>query len=206
MNVATKSPVAERILEIEESATLAMAQKSRELQKKGIDIISLSIGEPDFHVPEIVKQAAIKAIQDNFSFYPPVAGFPELREAIVKKLLRDNNLHYKPDQIVVSNGAKHAIANAFFAILDPGDEVIVPAPYWVSYTELIKLAGGVPVIIETSITNEFKVTPEQIEDAITDRTRAFIFSSPNNPSGMVYTEDELREFARIFAKYPDIYI
>jgi len=206
MEVATKLPVAERILEIEESATLAMAQKSRELQKKGIDIISLSIGEPDFHVPEIVKQAAIKAIQDNFSFYPPVAGFPELREAIVKKLLRDNNLHYKPDQIVVSNGAKHAIANAFFAILDPGDEVIVPAPYWVSYTELIKLAGGVPVIIETSITNEFKVTPEQIEDAITDRTRAFIFSSPNNPSGMVYTEDELKEFARIFAKYPDIYI
>jgi len=206
MDVATKSPVAERILQIEESATLAMAQKSQELKRRGIDVINLSIGEPDFHVPQAVKKAAIQAIEENYSFYPPVAGFPELREAIAKKLLRDNNLFYKPDQIIVSNGAKQAIANAFFVVLDPGDEVIVPAPYWVSYTELIKLAGGVPVIIETSISNEFKIIPEQIENAITDRTRAFIFSSPNNPTGLVYTEDELRSFAQIFARYPDIYI
>lgn len=206
MEVATRSLVAERILQIEESATLAMAQKSRELQRKGIDVINLSIGEPDFFVPRFIKDAAIKAIEENYSFYPPVAGFPELREAIAKKLWRDNNVKYAPDQIVVSNGAKQAIANTFFAILDPGDEVIVPAPYWVSYTELIKLAGGVPVIIESSIENEFKIFPEQIKEAITSRTRAFIFSSPNNPSGLVYTRNELYEFARLFAEYPDIYI
>ncbi|MCX7696827.1 MAG: pyridoxal phosphate-dependent aminotransferase [Bacteroidales bacterium] len=204
--MATRPLIAERILQIEESATLAMAQKSRELQKKGIDIINLSIGEPDFFVPQFIKEAAIRAIEENYSFYPPVAGFPELREAIAKKLLRDNNLVYSPDQIVVSNGAKQAIANAFFAILDPGDEVIIPAPYWVSYTELVKLAGGVPVIINSSIENEFKIFPEQIEEAITSRTRAFIFSSPNNPSGLVYSKEELKEFAQVFAKYPDIYI
>ncbi|PKP00895.1 MAG: aspartate aminotransferase, partial [Bacteroidetes bacterium HGW-Bacteroidetes-6] len=152
-----------------ESATLAMTKKSRELKSQGLDVVNLSIGEPDFNVPDFIKDAAKKAIDDNFSFYPPVAGFPQLRKAISEKLKRDNDLNYTPEQIVVSTGAKQAIANVFLAILNAGDEVIVPAPYWVSYTELIKLAEGVPVYVAGSIETEFKISPEQIEAAITPR-------------------------------------
>ncbi|MBN2729268.1 MAG: pyridoxal phosphate-dependent aminotransferase [Bacteroidales bacterium] len=189
-----------------ESATLAMTKKSRELQAKGFDVINLSIGQPDFNVPDFIKVAAKKAVDDNFSQYPPVAGYPQLREAVSAKLLRDNDLHYDANQIVVSTGAKQAIANVFLAILNPGDEVVVPAPYWVSYTELIKLAEGVPVYVETTIDKEFKASPEQIEAAITPKTKAFIFSSPNNPSGTVYSKEELKAIAELFAKYPNISI
>lgn len=189
-----------------ESATLAMTKKSRELQAQGFDVINLSIGQPDFNVPDFIKVAAKKAVDDNFSQYPPVAGYPQLREAISAKLLRDNDLHYDANQIVVSTGAKQAIANVFLAILNPGDEVVVPAPYWVSYTELIKLAEGVPVYVETTIEKEFKASPEQIEAAITPKTKAFIFSSPNNPSGTVYSKEELKAIAALFAKYPNISI
>lgn len=189
-----------------ESATLAMTKKSRELKEKGFDVINLSIGQPDFFVPDFIKTAAKKAVDDNFSQYPPVSGYPELRKAVSEKLLRDNGLKYNPDQIVVSTGAKQALANVFLAILNPGDEVVVPAPYWVSYTELIKLAEGVPVFVNTTIEKEFKASPEQIESAITPKTKAFIFSSPNNPSGTVYTNEELKAIADLFVKYPNIII
>lgn len=198
--------LSDRVLKMEESATLAMTKKSRELKAQGIDVINLSIGEPDFFVPDFIKEAAKKAIDNNYSFYPPVAGYPELREAISKKLARDNGLQYTPEQIVVSTGAKQAIANTFLAVLNPGDEVLVPTPYWVSYTELIKLAGGEPVFVQSTIENEFKVTAEQIEKAITSKTKAFIFSSPNNPCGMLYTKDELASFARVFARHPEILV
>ncbi|MPM13350.1 Aspartate aminotransferase [bioreactor metagenome] len=189
-----------------ESATLAMTKKSREMKAAGIDVINLSIGEPDFFVPDFIKAAAKKAVDDNFSFYPPVAGYPQLRQAISNKLKRDNDLDYAPDQIVVSTGAKQAICNVFLACLDPGDEVIVPAPFWVSYTELIKLAGGVPVYIPTTIEDDFKVKPEQIEKMITPKTKAFIFCAPNNPSGMLYTLDELKALAAMFGKHPEVLI
>jgi aspartate aminotransferase len=189
-----------------ESATLAMTKKSRELKAQGLDVINLSIGEPDFNVPDFIKDAAKKAIDDNFSFYPPVAGYPQLRKAVSDKLKRDNQLDYAPEQIVVSTGAKQAIANVFLATLNPGDEVIVPAPYWVSYTELIKLAEGVPVYVSGTIETEFKISPEQIEAAITPRTKAFIFSSPNNPSGMLYSYNELQSLAKMFARHPEVLV
>ena len=198
--------LSERITKMSESATLAMTKKSREMKAAGIDVINLSIGEPDFFVPDFIKAAAKKAVDDNFSFYPPVAGYPQLRQAISNKLKRDNGLEYTPEQIVVSTGAKQAICNVFLACLDPGDEVIVPAPFWVSYTELIKLAGGVPVYIPTTIEDDFKVTPEQVEKMITPKTKAFIFCAPNNPSGMLYTLDELKALAAMFGKHPDILI
>lgn len=195
-----------RILKMSESATLAMTKKSRELKAQGLDVINLSIGEPDFNVPDFIKDAAKKAIDDNFSFYPPVAGYPQLRKAVSDKLKRDNQLDYAPEQIVVSTGAKQAIANVFMATLNPGDEVIVPAPYWVSYTELIKLAEGVPVYVSGTIETEFKISPEQIEAAITPRTKAFIFSSPNNPSGMLYSYNELQSMAKMFARHPEVLV
>lgn len=198
--------LSERITKMSESATLAMTKKSREMKAAGIDVINLSIGEPDFFVPDFIKAAAKKAVDDNFSFYPPVAGYPQLRQAISNKLKRDNDLDYAPDQIVVSTGAKQAICNVFLACLDPGDEVIVPAPFWVSYTELIKLAGGVPVYIPTTIEDDFKVKPEQIEKMITPKTKAFIFCAPNNPSGMLYTLDELKALAAMFGKHPEVLI
>lgn len=198
--------LSERITKMSESATLAMTKKSREMKAQGIDVINLSIGEPDFFVPDFIKAAAKKAVDDNFSFYPPVAGYPQLRQAISAKLKRDNNLDYAPEQIVVSTGAKQAICNVFLACLNEGDEVIVPAPYWVSYTELIKLAGGVPVYIPTTLETDFKVTPEQIEKYITPRTKAFIFCSPNNPSGMLYTNEELKGIAKMFDKHKGILI
>jgi aspartate aminotransferase len=198
--------VAARIDRLSESATLAVAQKSRELKAQGIDVIGLGVGEPDFHTPDFIKEAAKKAIDDNYSYYSPVPGYPELQNAIVNKLKRDNNLEYQAAQIVVSNGAKHSLANVLQAIIDTGDEVIVPAPYWVTYVDLVNYCEGVNVVIETTVDSDFKITPEQLEAAITPKTKAFLFSSPSNPTGSVYTKQELQEFARIFAKHPEIII
>jgi len=189
-----------------ESATLEMTRKSRELKEKGFDVITLSIGEPDFNTPEPVKTAAKKAIDDNYTHYPPVPGFPALRKAIVHKLKRDNGLDYNESQVVVSNGAKQSIANVLLCILNEGDEVIVPAPYWVSYPSMIEMAGGKPVIIKAGIETDFKVTARQIENAITDRSKAFLFNSPSNPTGSVYTKEELAAIAKVFEKHPDILI
>jgi len=183
-----------------------MTRKSRELRDQGVDVINLSIGEPDFNTPDIIKKAAIQAIHDNHTHYPPVSGYGELREAIAEKLARDNQLSYKPEQIVVSGGAKHSIANAVLSLVDPGDEVIVPAPYWVSYKEIIKLAQGTPVYIQATIDHDFKITPEQLENAITDKTKVLLYSSPCNPSGSVYSRDELKRIAEVIARYPQIFI
>lgn len=198
--------VAERINRLSESATLAVAQKSRELRAQGIDVIGLGVGEPDFHTPDFIKEAAKKAIDDNYSYYSPIAGYAELQNAIIKKLKRDNNLDFQPAQIVVSNGAKHALANVIQVVVDRGDEVIIPAPYWVTYSDLVNFSEGVGVFLEISVESDFKITPEQLEAAITPRTRAFLFSSPSNPTGSVYTREELKAFAEIFAHYPDIII
>ncbi len=201
-----KSILSDRILNLSVSATLEMTRLSRELKDKGVDVITLSLGEPDFDTPQIIKDAGKKAIDDNITHYPPVPGFMELREAIAQKLKRDNNLDYKPSQIVVSTGAKHSLINVFMCILNEGDEVIIPAPYWVSYPEMVKLSGGKPVIIDAGIDSDFKVKPEDVEAAITKRTKAFLFNSPSNPTGSVYAREELEELARVFAKYPDILI
>mgnify|MGYP000918769641 CR=1 FL=1 len=195
-----------RLNNLSESETLAMTQKSRELKAQGFDVINLSIGEPDFDTPLLVKDAAKKAIDDNFTHYTPVSGYPELREAICRKLKRDNGLDYTPAQIVVSTGAKQSIANVMLCLINPGDEVIVPAPYWVSYKEIVKLAEGQSVYVPAFIDSNFKVTPEQVEAAITPKTKAFIFSSPCNPTGSVYSKDELAGFAKMFARHPEIFI
>jgi len=187
-----------------ESATLKMTRLSRELKAKGIDIITLSIGEPDFDTPQNVKDAAKKAIDDNISHYTPVPGFPALRQAIADKLKRDNGLDYSADQIVVSNGAKQSIANVFMSILNKGDEVIIPSPYWVSYPEMVKMADGEPVIIDAGIESDFKIKPEQIEAAITTKTKAIIFSSPSNPTGSLYTKEDLQALAKVLKAHPDV--
>ncbi|HFB62375.1 MAG TPA: aminotransferase class I/II-fold pyridoxal phosphate-dependent enzyme, partial [Bacteroidetes bacterium] len=183
-----------------------MTRRSRELKAKGFDIINLSIGEPDFNTPDPVKEAAKEAIDHNITHYPPVAGFRELQEAIAEKLERDNDLHYKPEQIVVSNGAKQALANIFQSILDPGDEVILTAPYWVSYADIIKLAGGKAVALPTGIEEGFKLKPEKLEAAINSKTKAFLFNSPSNPTGMVYSREEMAGLAKVLKKYPDILV
>ncbi len=183
-----------------------MTRLSRELKAEGVDVITLSIGEPDFDTPQAVKDAGKKAIDDNITHYPPVPGFMELREAIAQKLKRDNNLDFNANQIVVSTGAKHSLINVFMCILNRGDEVIIPAPYWVSYTEMVNLSGGTPVIIDTKIENDFKVKPEQIEAAINNKTKALLFNSPSNPTGSVYSRDELQALVNVLAKYPDILI
>lgn len=198
--------VSERLNRLAESATLAMARMSRELQAKGINIIALSLGEPDFDTPEFIKEAAKKAIDDNFSHYTPVPGLPELRSSISAKFMRDNHLEYTPDQIVVSTGAKQSLANVCLSLLDPEDEVLLPCPYWVSYAEIIKLAEGVPVEIKSTIDSDFKITPNQLEASITSRTKMIMFSSPCNPSGTVYTQSELEAIAKMLEKYPNIYI
>ena len=198
--------VSERLNRLAESATLAMARMSRELKAEGHDIISLSLGEPDFDTPDFIKESAKKAIDDNFSHYTPVSGLLELREAICTKFKRDNNLDFTPEQIVTSTGAKHSLANLCLSLLNPEDEVLLPCPYWVSYAEIIKLAEGVPVEISSTITSDFKVSAEQIEKAITPKTKLLMFSSPCNPSGTVYTKDELTSIAKMLEKYPDIYI
>ncbi len=189
-----------RLNAMEESATLAMARLSRTLRAEGKDIISLSLGEPDFHTPQFIKDEAIRAIEQNYTTYTPVAGYDELREKIAHKLLRDNGLTYSKDQIVVSTGAKQAIANAVLSLVNPGDEVIIPAPYWVSYIEIVKLAGGIPVIIEASVEQDYKITGQQFEEAISSKTKMFIFSSPCNPTGSVYTKEELFSLAQVLEK------
>uniref|UniRef100_UPI00404900CC pyridoxal phosphate-dependent aminotransferase n=1 Tax=Flavobacterium sp. TaxID=239 RepID=UPI00404900CC len=200
------NPLSDRINNLATSQTLAMAALARELKSQGKDIISLSLGEPDFNTPDFVKEAAKKAIDDNYSSYSPVDGFLEVKEAIVKKFKRDNNLDYKPANIVVSTGAKQSLYNIAQVMLNDGDEVILPAPYWVSYFEIIKLSGGVPIVVETSIENDFKITPEQLEQAITPKTKMIWYSSPCNPSGSVFSKEELQNLAKVLEKYPNIYV
>ncbi|MBK9283170.1 MAG: pyridoxal phosphate-dependent aminotransferase [Sphingobacteriaceae bacterium] len=195
-----------RVNQVSESQTIAMARKSRELKAKGIDIISLSLGEPDFTTPQIIKDAAIEAVNTNFSYYTHVSGYLELREAICKKFKRDNNLDYTPEEIVVSTGAKQSIANAVLCLVNEGDEVIVPSPYWVSYIEILKLAGGVPVIVETTIADDFKMSAEQLKKAITPKTKLIMISTPCNPTGSVYSKDELKALADVVAQHKDLFI
>ncbi|MDY6800385.1 MAG: pyridoxal phosphate-dependent aminotransferase [Bacteroidota bacterium] len=199
--------VSERVASLAVSQTLAMSQKSRDLKAKGFDVINLSVGEPDFNTPQHIKDAAIKAINENYSHYAPVPGYPELLQAITDKLIRENNLDYDKDQIIVSNGAKHSLANVILSIVNKDDEVIVPAPYWVSYVELVKLAEGKNVVIEAGIDNDFKITPKQLKKAITPKTKALFLCSPSNPSGSVYSRDELKAIAEVIdAAKQDIYI
>jgi aspartate aminotransferase len=200
------SNLSDRIKNITESATLEMTRKSRELKAQGKNVINLSIGEPDFNTPDCIKQAAKEAIDANQTHYTPVAGIQELRQAIADKFKKDNGLDFTFQQIIVSNGAKQSIANALLCLINPGDEVIVPAPYWVSYPEMIKLAEGVMVEIPTTDKQGFKVTPEQVEAAITPKTKAFLFNSPNNPSGAVFSYEELKGIAEVLKKYPNIYV
>jgi aspartate aminotransferase len=183
-----------------------MAAKARELKNQGIDIIGLSLGEPDFNTPEFIKDAAVQAVNDNWNSYSPVDGYADLKEAICKKFDRDNNLSYRPSQIVVSTGAKQSIANVCMVLLDPGDEVLLPAPYWVSYSAIATLAEAKSTIIPSSIETDFKITPAQLEAAITPRTKLIMFNSPNNPSGTIYTEDEYRALGKVLENYPEIYI
>lgn len=198
--------LSDRINNLPVSQTLAMAAKARELREQGKDIISLSLGEPDFNTPDFIKEAAIQAINDNYNSYTPVNGYPELREAICRKFRRDNNLEYNINQIVVSTGAKQSIANVAMVLLNPGDEVILPAPYWVSYSAIATLAEAKYVEIPTTIDTDFKITPEQLEAAITPRTKMIFFNSPNNPSGTVYTEAEYRALAEVLERHPGIYV
>lgn len=198
--------VSERLASLSPSETLAMSQKSNELKAKGIDVINMSVGEPDFFTPDHIKAAAKKAVEDNFSFYSPVPGYPALRNAIVAKLRNENQLDYKPEQIVCSNGAKQSVCNVLLCIVDPGDEVIVPAPYWVSYVEMVKLAEGTNVIVSAGIDQDFKITPAQLEAAITPKTKALILCSPSNPTGSVYSKEELKGLADVLAKYPNVIV
>ena len=198
--------ISERINNLSESETLAMARMSRKLKSQGFDVINLSLGEPDFNTPEHIKQAAKDAIDQNFTYYPPVCGIPELREAICKKFKRENNLDFKPENILVSAGAKQSIANVVLSLINPGDEVIVPTPYWVSYKEIIKLAEAKSVYVKATINNDFKITPDQLAKAITPKTKLFIFSSPCNPTGSVYTKEELKALADVFALNDHVYV
>ena len=198
--------VSRRVQSLSVSQTLAMAQKSRELREQGIDVINMSIGEPDFFTPDDIKEAAKKAIDDNYSFYPPVPGYGDLREAISKKFREENGLDYSPDQVIVSAGGKHSLINILLSVVDPEEEVILLAPYWVSYLDQVKFAGGIPVIIHTTIESDFKVTLEQLEAALTPRTRVLIFNSPSNPTGMVYTREEMAELVSVLEKYPEVLV
>jgi aspartate aminotransferase len=198
--------VSKRLQALSVSETLAMAQKSRELRSQGFDIIDLSLGEPDFNTPDHIKEAGMEAIRQNFTHYPPVPGYLDLRQAIVTKMRRDSGLEFTPDQIVVSNGAKQSICNVLLSTVDPGDEVIIPAPYWVSYPQIIKMADGKGVVVNAGIEQNFKITANQLEAAITPKTRAFLFSSPSNPTGEVYSRSELAALAAVFEKHPQILI
>ena len=198
--------LSDRVKSLSVSQTLAMAQKSRELKARGIDIISLSLGEPDFNTPDHIKEAAKKAIDDNYSKYPPVPCYDDLRKAISKKFRVENGLEYSPDQIIVSAGGKHSLINVILTLINPGDEVIILAPYWVSYYDQVILAGGKPVIVEATIENDFKVNPAQLEASITERTRLIMFNSPSNPTGMVYNYDEMEKIARIVEKHEGLFI
>lgn len=198
--------VSARLAALAESQTLAMSQKCKDLKCQGISVVDLSVGEPDFHTPDFVKDAAKKAIDDNFSFYTPVPGYRDLLEAISKKLKRENNLDYAPEQIVVSNGAKQSLTNILLSLVDKGDEVIVPAPYWVSYVELVKLSEGKSVVIETTIKDNFKITIKQLEAAITPKTKILILCSPSNPTGSIYTHDELVAITKVVEKHPNLFV
>ena len=198
--------LSDRLMSLSPSATLAMSQKSNELKAQGVDVINLSVGEPDFNTPDHIKEAAKKAIDENFSRYSPVPGYPALRNAIVAKLKNENGLEYKPTQISVANGAKQSVCNTIMALVNKGDEVIVPAPYWVSYPEMVKLAEGTPVIVKGGIEQDFKITPVQLEAAITPKTRALILCSPSNPTGSVYSQEELKGLAEVIAKHERIFV
>ena len=196
--------LSERLLTMEESATIAMSRKSRELKAQGKDIISLSLGEPDFFTPQFIKDAALEAMNNNFTMYTPVPGYEDLLESIALKFKRDNNLVYTKEQIVVSTGAKQSIANVVLSLINPGDEVIIPAPYWVSYLEIVKVAEGIPVIVHAGIENDFKITGAQLEAAITPKTKLMLFSTTCNPTGSVYSKDELKDLANVLQKYPSL--
>ena len=198
--------LSDRLLDMEESATIAMSQKSRELKAEGKDIISLSLGEPDFHTPDFIKQAAIEGMEQNFTTYTPVPGYDDLRETICKKLKRDNGLNYTKDQIVVSTGAKQSIANAVLSLINPGDEVLIPAPYWVSYIEIVKVAGGIPKIVNATIHSDFKLSAELLEEHITDKVKLIVFSSPCNPTGSVYSKDELKALSAVISKHKHLHV
>ena len=196
----------DKVNNLSASATLAMAAKARELRSKGVDVIGLSLGEPDFNIPEFIKEAAVKAINDNYNSYTPVDGYVDLKKAISRKFSRDNNLNYSTSQIVVSTGAKQSIANVIEAMINPGDEVILLAPFWVSYSAMIEICGGIPVIVKSDITSNFKVTASKIKDNITSKTKMIIVNSPNNPSGSVYNENELRQIGKMLMDYPKIFV
>lgn len=198
--------VSQRVQSLSPSQTLAMSQKSNELKAQGIDVINLSVGEPDFNTPSHIKEAAKKAVDDNFTFYTPVPGYMSLRKAIAAKLKNENGLDYAPEQIVVSGGAKQSLCNVILSVINPGDEVIIPTPAWVSYVEMVKLAEGVNVLVPATIEQDFKITPQQLEDAITDKTRLVLICSPSNPTGSVYTKDELQALVSVLAKYPDVLV
>ena len=198
--------LSDRLLAMEESATLAMSRKSRELKAQGKDVISLSLGEPDFFTPQFIKDAAVEAMEQNYTMYTPVPGYDDLREAIANKFRRDNGISYTKDQIVVSTGAKQSIANLVMSTINPGDEVIIPAPYWVSYAEIVKVAGGIPVVVPTTIENDFKFSPQQFRDAITPKSKMMMFSSPCNPTGTVYSKEELRALADVLKDYPQLIV
>jgi aspartate aminotransferase len=198
--------LSDRIKSLSVSQTIAMDQKSRALKARGIDIISLSLGEPDFNTPDYIKDAAKQAIDDNYSKYPPVPGYQDLRETISKKFKKENGLEYTPDQIIVSAGGKHSLINVILSIVNPGEEVIILAPYWVSYYDQVILAGGKPVIVTAKLESDFKVSPEQIEAAITSRTRMVIFNSPSNPTGMIYSRDEMEKIARVISRHEGVFL
>lgn len=202
----TQRQLSKRVNALSESQTIGMAKKSREMVAQGIDVINLSLGEPDFVTPEYIRTAAKKAIDDGFTFYPPIAGFTELRKAISDKFKRENGLEYKPEQIVVSTGAKQSIANVVMSLVNPGDEVIMPIPYWVSYAEIVKLAEGVTVPVITTLASDFKMSPEQLEKAITPKSKLLIFSSPCNPTGSVYSREELEGLAKVLERHPEVYV
>jgi aspartate aminotransferase len=198
--------ISARLAVLSESQTIAMNQKARELKAQGVDVINLGVGEPDFNTPDRIKAAAIKAIENNFSFYPPVAGYPDLLNAISKKFKNENNLDYAPSQICVCTGAKHCLASAILVLVDKGDEVIIPKPYWVTYSELVKFAEGTNVFIDADVDANYKITPAQLEAAITPKTKALLLCSPSNPSGSVYSYDEMKALMEVVAKHPDIYV
>ncbi|MBD9271758.1 MAG: pyridoxal phosphate-dependent aminotransferase [Prevotella sp.] len=198
--------LSDRLNRLAPSATLAMSQKSSEMKAQGIDVINMSVGEPDFNTPENIKEAAKKAIDDNFSRYSPVPGYPDLRKAIVAKLKNENGLDYTVNEVIVGTGGKQGICNVILALVNPGDEVIIPAPYWVSYPQMAKLAGGVPVIVNAGFDQDFKMTPEQLEAAITPKTKMLILCSPSNPTGSVYSKEELAALADVLRKHPDIFV
>ena len=198
--------LSDRLQRLAPSATLAMSQKSSEMKAQGIDVINMSVGEPDFNTPDHIKEAAKKAVDENYSRYSPVPGYPDLRKAIVAKLKNENNLDYSVNEILVSNGAKQSVCNTVMALVNPGDEVIIPAPYWVSYPQMVKLAGGNPVIVEAGFDQNFKMTPEQLEAAITPKTRLIILCSPSNPTGSVYSKEELAGLADVIKQHEDLFV